>query len=273
MSVPSLVMKSSVLDVRLAIMSELTVDARVRFLWGKWRALAFIAAGKSAMLAVGSARLRVKTIGDVGTTQSCVIDVYDELMNPRLIGTTPTIIDVGANIGQWTSAVKWFVPGSRILAIEADPRTCERLAANLATLDSVSWINAAVDAKVGTGVLYRQRLSGMSTLYPSSGDERNNTIEVIITTLDSMLGGYAEIDVLKIDVEGAELGVLKGAVDTLSRVRYLVVETSLSRGVINALDVFAYVKRIRPGARIVKHGRPLGERHLPACQDVVIEMA
>ena len=120
-----------------------------------------------------------------------------------------TVVDLGANVGL---ALAWFkaaMPSiERSLAVEADPRTFARLQRNVGSLPGVTCVHAAVADRNGTTRFHLHPLSWASSMTPM--DESVEIAEVPLITLDSLLDdhGLATVDVLKIDVEGAEWEVL-----------------------------------------------------------------
>ncbi|MHB8189951.1 MAG: FkbM family methyltransferase [Ferrimicrobium sp.] len=225
-----LISKSLRFDLSIATIQELSLPARAHFLGQKVIALGALGRGRSFRFHLGAAGININSISDLGTLQSCVVDFHDELMIPRLLSDTPCIVDVGANIGQWTSSVKLFIPNAQILALEPDPVTFDHLKKNVSSLQGVECIHCAAGSKSGFGLLYRQPLSIMSTLSPSKEDELDDTVEVPIRVLDELLQDYTHIDLLKIDVEGSEVDVLRGAELSLEKSSLLLVEMSLARG-------------------------------------------
>jgi FkbM family methyltransferase len=146
----------------------------------------------------------------------------------RLIGAVhegDTFFDVGANIGTVTIPVA--MTGAECLAFEPAPANAARLAENaeLNGLGNVTVIEAAMWSEGGTVAL---RVDGAEGAGTSRVVDGGGTIEVPAATLDAFAGGGAAApDLLKIDVEGAELEVLRGAEATLGagRVREVFVET------------------------------------------------
>ena len=126
-----------------------------------------------------------------------------------------TVIDVGANIGVLSLLASRLVgPSGRVLAIEAHPSTYLALLNNLKRnpATNVSPVNIAVGPELGT-VRFSDRLDDdWNKVECDSG-----TLEVEVKPMDDVCAGYGHIDVLKIDVEGFELPVLKGATDVLAR--------------------------------------------------------
>jgi len=140
-------------------------------------------------------------------------------------------VDVGANVGVFSTLVGTRIPGVRITAIEPFPPVRADLEANLALnhLD-ISVVGSAVSDSEGEAtfevldrdVLNRLAPSGSASGDPSGeaaagadGDQGGGGITVPVTTLDQLVGGDPPA-LVKIDVEGAELSVLRGAAQLLS---------------------------------------------------------
>jgi FkbM family methyltransferase len=151
-------------------------------------------------------------------------------------------VDVGANIGDFSIwAAKQGGPDTRVLAVEADPDNLPLLARNLHRhrLDSaVQVAPVAAAAETGTVVLHQGHQSGTSTISPSEVHEMEHmrprgTVEIPAKTLDSLLEAAAlpRVDVVKIDVEGAEEYVLAGAAKLLATEQPLTILIDLHWGV------------------------------------------
>ena len=135
------------------------------------------------------------------------------------------IFDVGANIGfyslHWAAAL---APGGSVHAFEPVPVTFERLQRNIelnGVGDTVLASNFALGSEKTTVTIYLPTFSGSSAsslknLHP---DEESIQVEARVETLDDYFAsrGLDRLDFMKIDVEGAELLVLQGGVQTLSR--------------------------------------------------------
>ncbi len=263
--------KSLWFDFRLLRASGIPLSDRLKMLATKELALVKVVLGRPAVIHVGSAQVSVHSISDVGTLESCVVDVYDELREAGVELHGSAVLDLGANIGQWTTALKLLYPDVHIIAVEPNPTVYEQLVRNTERLDGVTCVCTAVgEEESGSVRLYRQPLTGMSTLVPSGADSIADPVDVPLTTVDHLVS--EPVEVIKIDVEGYEIEVLRGAAKLLRTAKYLIVEISLNRGRDDAMQVLAEVQKIVPGARIIKFGRPLGQRNLPTCQDVLISL-
>lgn len=140
------------------------------------------------------------------------------------------IVDIGAHIGRYTIiASKMAGPRGKVVAIEAHPANYGILKKNIdlnGLAGNVVPLNYAVASRETTVKLYEPGQEDGFTIYNTIMSERavsrqsqQKYIEVDADTLDSLLQlrGIREVNWIKIDVEGAELEVLKGALNTLSR--------------------------------------------------------
>jgi FkbM family methyltransferase len=136
------------------------------------------------------------------------------------------VVDLGSHVG---SSVLFFTrrfPAARVLAVEADPRNYRKLVRNVGHLPQVTALNLAVSDKTGDTEMFSA--GGLDSWKSSTVGEAtpfSTVVRVQADTLDSILkrSNITEVDLLKIDVEGAEMQVLR-AFDGLSRVRRIVGE-------------------------------------------------
>ena len=140
-----------------------------------------------------------------------------------------TVVDVGANIGAYTSwAASYLGPGGRLVAIEPNPVSYEMLTRSIEDLPGVvSAHQLACAAEDGELPLYsRPGYTVSSSLTGFEGAERTDLVRV--RPLDDVLAeqGVNAVDMLKVDVEGAELEVLEGARRTLTSTRRVALETT-----------------------------------------------
>lgn len=133
------------------------------------------------------------------------------------------VVDVGANMGEYAALVIEIQPTAVIYALEPHPLTFERLQP-IARSKNFKAFHYACDAQIGPVVLYdhggndgsehatmfREALKESDTVAPTI-----HIVEAI--TLDEFVrnNSIGEIDLLKIDVEGNELNVLKGCEATI----------------------------------------------------------
>jgi FkbM family methyltransferase len=134
------------------------------------------------------------------------------------------VIDVGANKGAFLDAMRRLAPGGRAIACEPIPVLAAELAARYPQ-ESVTVHNCAVSDEPGSATFYwvpsAPAVSGLRMTAHGQPDVQE--IEVRVERLDDLVPGDFDPRVLKIDVEGAELGVLRGARELLRRARPLVI--------------------------------------------------
>ena len=145
-----------------------------------------------------------------------------------------TFVDVGAHIGWYSlKAAKLVGAKGRVIAVEPDRDTLGRLRDNIrasgagavilvapvACSDSESTLNFYSAPGANTGE------SSLSLANASQDGKVAATYQVRARRLDDIVNeaGVARVDAMKIDVEGAEYLVLKGAVETLNRFKPVVV--------------------------------------------------
>jgi len=123
-----------------------------------------------------------------------------------------TVIDVGANIGEVSIVCSQRVgPQGQVFAFEPHPRIYRFLLGNLSLnhCGNVSPRNVALGETAALMLMSDDRRDDMNHL------DASGTIPVTVTTLDGAVPSAA-VALLKIDVEGAELSVLRGATRTLA---------------------------------------------------------
>lgn len=122
------------------------------------------------------------------------------------------ILDVGANIGVASLFFRAHYPKAEIVAIEPDPDTFAKLERNVGGDPGTRVLNAAVAAERGDVLLFRPPGHSIAASLKYRGRDRDASTRVPAETLDALCAelDLARIDVVKLDVEGAELEVLRG---------------------------------------------------------------
>ncbi len=162
------------------------------------------------------------------TLHSLFHEIYmSQVYRFKATSTSPRIIDAGSNIGL---ATLWFAtayPGSRILSIEPDPATYELLSENVSAnlLANVETLQAALSDKTGMTDFFVSSDSpgslGMSTI-----KERMSWEPILVPSIRLSELVSDDIDLLKIDIEGAEGLVVADLMDTgcIRRIDKLIIE-------------------------------------------------
>jgi FkbM family methyltransferase len=139
-----------------------------------------------------------------------------------------TFVDVGAGIGSYTLMIaeEYKEKTVKIIAIEAYPENYKALCRNVEynNFKYVKTINKAVSDNKGVITMYKQNdphrtRAGQYTSIYSNG----TPCEVECDTLDDIITND-RADLMKVDIEGAEVLALKGATNTLKRLRKIIVE-------------------------------------------------
>lgn len=146
----------------------------------------------------------------------------------RILRPGMTFVDVGAHIGFFTLlAAKRVAQGGRVVSFEPDPRTYPRLVRNVSLNPNLSpfvtTVNAAVsDARKKAQLFAMPSPDGSTLLGSMVADARAVPVDVQCVTLDDVVMDLPGLDrgvMLKIDAEGSELAVLRGATSLIERVR------------------------------------------------------
>jgi FkbM family methyltransferase len=153
----------------------------------------------------------------------------------RALGFSPeAILDIGAYEGEWMRLAKAVFPEARVLMIEAQPDKAARLAEACAPYGgSVEHCIALLGAENRPAVPFYQ----MQTPYGSTGSSiyeeqttfNRKVVSLPMHRLDDVLASRAEerYGLVKLDVQGAELDILRGAPRTLRDAEAIVLEAAL----------------------------------------------
>jgi FkbM family methyltransferase len=154
-------------------------------------------------------------------------DIFvDGALEFRAHSATPRILDCGGNVGLASLFFKRRFPGARITAYEADPAIFAILKANLAAnrASDVETVHAALWTSNGR-VTFRAEGSDSGMIDGLSG-AAGTALDVPSLRLRDIIANQADggIDLLKLDIEGAEEAVLADCEPVLARVGALVMD-------------------------------------------------
>ena len=175
----------------------------------------FIVHGHRMVLASGEGYPPLNMV--MGRYEEETTRLLQSLVKPGMV-----FVDVGAHLGYYTLlAARGVGPTGKIYSFEPDPDNHALLLRNveLNAYDNVVAARKAVSDRVGTGTLYLTALdSGRHSMYHHGLPERGR-VAVETTTMDFYLGseGWPRVDLVKIDVEGAEVSVLEGMAQLLEK--------------------------------------------------------
>jgi len=165
-------------------------------------------------------------------------------------------IDIGANEGLYTIfAAPRVAPTGLVIAVEPSPREQIRLEHNIAIneIENVRIVRQALGRQRGKAVLHvaDSEHNGQNTLggFAYQGVTAVESIEVELIDLDTLMReqDVERLDVIKMDVEGAELEVLLGAKATLQRFKpilfFELFDGALRKQNTSAAEVLDFLKR------------------------------
>lgn len=140
------------------------------------------------------------------------------------------VVDVGAYEGEWTRLFRRTFPEARSLMVEPLPAKQVLLAAQCSRSPGRTRLSGELlGATDGAPVEFFEMETGSSVL-PELGDVPRTVVTREITRLDTVLESHADWgspDFLKLDVQGFELEVLKGATRCVEGCDFVLLETSL----------------------------------------------
>lgn len=150
-----------------------------------------------------------------------------------------TVIDVGANVGNWTDSCRTLLKPQRIVCFEPQPSCAAILRQRFSHAPEVDVRALAIGRGEGRCNLQCWPASELSTtkslgergrmLHAINEEQIPTNIEVQQSSLDEELRQVDEIQILKVDVQGAEMDVVEGAQEVLNRTSCLVIEVLLAR--------------------------------------------
>ncbi len=152
-----------------------------------------------------------------------VFIIQKDLLNGRV----NTIFDLGANYGSVTEIYKNVFPDAAIYAFEPFPEVFKSLTEKVGQLRNVKVYDKAVTDSSGKRTFFVNENADTNSLYKSqetglSSDkqaENKYSIEVDAVSLNDFCREekIQKIDILKMDIQGGELGALKGATNLLEK--------------------------------------------------------
>lgn len=129
------------------------------------------------------------------------------------------VVDVGAYRGDFAAAALAAFPGSSALLFEPGPSKAAALRERYRGDPNVRVFEVALGDEQGDALLHEQEDSATDSLLPSAEAAEEATRPVRVRRLDAVLDeeGVPSVDLLKVDTQGYDLRVLRGAEETLAR--------------------------------------------------------
>jgi FkbM family methyltransferase len=179
---------------------------------------------------------------------------YSNLSAMRNQGIAPlTIIDLGANVGQFAVAAAKIFTSARIYSFEPDPVTFSKLEKNTKKFDDSNNFNVAVGEKNYQANFFRNAYNHSSSLFELHSNHKNSfpdaavleEITVTVERLDAIMKDkpLQRPVLLKLDIQGAEVAALNGASETLLNVDFILIEVSFKPMYLNEM-VFSDIMKL-----------------------------
>jgi FkbM family methyltransferase len=160
-------------------------------------------------------------------TKNQQYDYYTKrIIRERLVADS-NCIDVGCFEGEILALYLKYAPKGKHFAFEPLPDKYEKLAIKYGNIKSVNLHNVALSNREGTSgfnyVTSNPSYSGLLRRDYDRAHEKDEQIIVKTDLLDHCLPDHIKIDIIKIDVEGAEYLVLDGAMETIRKWKPLII--------------------------------------------------
>ncbi len=157
---------------------------------------------------------------------------FEEITYSRLQqrGWRPSgIIDIGAFHGDWSILANRFFGPVPTLMVEAQPDLLPFVEAARTKLSDSTIASCVLSEKAGEQVTFYKMATG-SSMFPETSNIERKELHLITRTLDEIAADFAggrDNLFLKIDVQGAELSVLRGGLATLARASLVQLEVAM----------------------------------------------
>lgn len=217
-------------------------------------------------------------VKDLATWKRFSVTSYFMVYRLRKQGILPrTVVDVGANVGQFAVASSKLFSEALVHSFEPVPECAEELRKNVARLQNVEVYPAALGEKEGVLSFHVNAHTHSSsplslteahrTAFPKA--QENREIEVEVSTLDRVFEGMdlKPPVLIKLDVQGYEAHVLRGGEKTLERADYVVMEVSF-RPMYQGEKLFREILLMMEGYNF-RFERPLGWLREPATGEIL----
>ncbi len=172
-----------------------------------------------------------------GRYETAKVAVIQRFLRPGM-----SFVDVGANMGDFSLiAAKTMNDRGRVLSFEPSPDNCKwiRRSIEMNGYRCIELMELALSDTSGEDTLYLSDRVARHSLVPLRDEQE--TLTVAVKTLDAVLEstGDPHVDIVKVDVEGAELKVLRGGSNTFSRAARMALMVDMHVGRADPIEVCA----------------------------------
>tara|TARA_Y100001970_G_scaffold294299_1_gene450052 strand:+ start:7425 stop:8258 length:834 start_codon:yes stop_codon:yes gene_type:complete len=147
-----------------------------------------------------------------------------------------TILDIGANIGFYTiQFAKAVNKNGIVFAVEPANNNIDMLKKNIEIneVKNVRIINKAISSKTDSGELFlSEGHSGDHRIYETN--EKRESVIVNTITVDAIVNNEKRVDLIKMDIQGAEHLAIQGMNETIDRFPNIIIVTEFSPSMLNS---------------------------------------
>ena len=142
--------------------------------------------------------------------------------------TPKRVLDIGANVGGWFAVCKAHFPDSYVFSIEANEECRDILKTNNpdSTIALLAKDEEIYDFYMMNNVPYATGNSIYKELTPHYNDATTYTVKKQGVMLDKLLKGQT-FDLIKMDVQGAELDIIKGGINICKQAKGMILEVAV----------------------------------------------
>jgi FkbM family methyltransferase len=219
-----------------------------------------------------------------GSQSAAELRVFRGLLRPDMV-----FVDVGANQGEYTLVAARHLTAGRVVAFEPVRALYDQLLANvrLNGFSQVTALNCGLLDEPGSRALYTSSdvvihgsfNEGLASVFAS--DYRKDVVATVpFRVFDEVAAelGLERLDVMKVDVEGAELQVLRGAASILRRFRPTLLlevnEEAFRTGGYGSRDLLAHLAQLGYASSLIRYDGvlvPLDEAGPPPLCNIICQ--
>ena len=157
--------------------------------------------------------------------------VLDRFVESELINSSGHVLDIGANVGNFSQAMR--ILGCAVTAVEPHPDAVQYLRKRFFRDSKINILDASVGRHIGEETLYvhkdhakdRLKTSISASLIQDKFQAPGKEIKVRQVTLGELLKEHAKYSLIKIDIEGFEMYLVDDLISNAHKVERLLVET------------------------------------------------